>query len=371
MAEKTLAGFRIGVTADRRSDEQMQLLQARGATCLHGPTIKTHPIGPPEELRHATEALIADPPDVVLFTTGIGVRGWVEAAESFHLGDALREALSESLILSRGPKAKGAALTEGFHVEWTTPAARSDELIDELERRGVAGQRVAAQLDGAAGARLGRGVRALGATFVPVPVYRWSLPDDLAAAEKLVRHACDGRLDAITFTARPAVENLLEIADGTDSLDDLLFAMRETVAPVCIGEVCAGALLELGIEPLVPPRHRLGSMVQFIAGHFDTRSRLLELGDHRVVVQGRLVSVNGGEAVTLTDREREVLAALAERPGAVLSKRALLDRVWGAAESDEHVVEVTVARLRQRLGTASGGIETVIRRGYRLRVSPV
>jgi uroporphyrinogen-III synthase len=40
--------------------------------------------------------------------------------------------------------------------------------------------------------------------------------------------------------------------------------------------------------------------------------------------------------------------------------------VWGATESDEHVVEVTVARLRQRLGEAGTGVETVVRRGYRL-----
>ena len=371
MADKTLAGFRIGVTAARRSDEQLRLLQARGAACLHGPTIETDPIGPPEELRDATEALIADPPDMVLFTTGIGIRGWMETADSFDLGDRLHEALADSVILARGTTVADAAVAAGFDVEWTSPAARSDQLIEELARRDVAGARVAAQLDGAAGARLGRGVRGLGATFVPVAVHRWALPPDLGPAERLVRAACDGRLDAVTFTTRPAVENLLEIADGIGSVDDLLHSLREGVSPVCMGEVSAGSLLELGVEPLVPPRHRLGDMVQFITEHFDTRTRLLELGDHRVVIQGRLVSVNGGEAVTLTDREREVLAALAERPGAVLSKRALLDRVWGAAESDEHVVEVTIARLRQRLGSASTGIETVIRRGYRLRVSPV
>jgi uroporphyrinogen-III synthase len=41
--------------------------------------------------------------------------------------------------------------------------------------------------------------------------------------------------------------------------------------------------------------------------------------------------------------------------------------VWGEV-GDEHVVEVTVARLRRRLGAAGGGIETVVRRGYRLAI---
>ena len=94
------------------------------------------------------------------------------------------------------------------------------------------------------------------------------------------------------------------------------------------------------------------------------------LANHTVVIDGSLLTVDEGTATRLPDRERVLLAALAERPGAVVSKRALLRRVWGPGENDEHVVEVTMARLRQRLGVAGGGIETVIRRGYRLNTSP-
>ena len=60
-----------------------------------------------------------------------------------------------------------------------------------------------------------------------------------------------------------------------------------------------------------------------------------------------------------------VLEVLSERQGAVISKQALLQRVW-QDDSDEHAVEVTVGRLRRRLGAAGGSIETVMRRGYRL-----
>jgi uroporphyrinogen-III synthase len=93
---------------------------------------------------------------------------------------------------------------------------------------------------------------------------------------------------------------------------------------------------------------------------------VLQLGPHIVVIDGSTVQVDAGAVSRLPERERELLVTLAERPGVVVSKRALLRRVWGPGESDEHVVEVTVARLRQRLGAAGAGIETVIRRGYRL-----
>ena len=41
-----LEGFVVGVTADRRADEQGDLLLRRGAHVLHGPVIHTLPLGP-------------------------------------------------------------------------------------------------------------------------------------------------------------------------------------------------------------------------------------------------------------------------------------------------------------------------------------
>ena len=52
----------------------------------------------------------------------------------------------------------------------------------------------------------------------------------------------------------------------------------------------------------------------------------------------------------------------------MVSKAELVRTVWGDVNADHHVAEVSVARLRQRLGDAGVGIETVIRRGYRLNV---
>ena len=47
---------------------------------LHAAAIRIIPLVDDEQLRHATEAVLADPPDVMIATTGIGFRGWIEAA---------------------------------------------------------------------------------------------------------------------------------------------------------------------------------------------------------------------------------------------------------------------------------------------------
>jgi uroporphyrinogen-III synthase len=50
----------------------------------------------------------------------------------------------------------------------------------------------------------------------------------------------------------------------------------------------------------------------------------------------------------------------------VVSPGTLLRTVWSSASSDEHVVGVTVGRLRRKLGAVSTAVRTVPRRGYRL-----
>ena len=365
-----LAGFVVGVTADRRADEQMKLLAGRGAECVHGPVIKTHPVAADDQLRAATEALLCDPPSIVVLTTGLGVRSWLEAADALQLGDELRGVLARLDLYARGPKANGALTTAGLDVAWTAPNARYDDIVDALTSRGIEGERVGVQLDGAGAGALCDRFEELGADVIRVPVYRWSMPGDTGAAERLIRATIERRVDALTFTAKPAVENFLEIGDFLGVGDELADALSTDVACFCVGPVCATGLTDPDIvEPFVPVKHRLGAMVQQIAHEFAGRGADIEIGGTPLRLQGRLVVFADGERALLTERERAVLDVLLERPGVVRSKPELLRVVWRGAETDEHLVEVTVARLRQRLGPAARGVETVIRRGYRVSAS--
>ena len=77
----------------------------------------------------------------------------------------------------------------------------------------------------------------------------------------------------------------------------------------------------------------------------------------------------GGAPVTLTRREFDLLRALVEARGRVLSREFLLDHVWGytaAGEIESRTVDVHVRRLRQKLGPEGQRIGTVTGVGYRL-----
>jgi len=77
-----------------------------------------------------------------------------------------------------------------------------------------------------------------------------------------------------------------------------------------------------------------------------------------------------GQPVELTAREFALLLALARHPGRVFTRAQLLERVWGDAYYDDHVVDVHIGNLRKKLEADAAHpqyLETVRGVGYRFR----
>lgn len=373
MVLRALSGYTIGITADRRCEEQAELIARRGGTPVTGAVIRTLPLSDEPALELATLDLVDDPPDVVVLCTGVGARGWFSGAEALGLDDGLAVVLGSAEVIARSPKAAGAAVALGVPVEWVAPGATYREVVEHLSARPATRAdgtrvRVAVQLDGQDSSGMCESLTEHGYDVVGVRVYRWELPEDTGPAERLVEAAAERLLDAVTFTSARAVVNFVEIARRSGAWEQVLQSVDRDVVVCCVGPVTADAARTAGMgDPVEPTRPRLGAMVQALVRTFEGRSRTLELNGAQVFVQGRLVVVDGAEPIRLSERERAVLDALSDRPGAVVSKRALNERVWAGA-ADDHAVEVTVGRLRKRLGPVGASIDTVMRRGYRLDV---
>ncbi len=77
-----------------------------------------------------------------------------------------------------------------------------------------------------------------------------------------------------------------------------------------------------------------------------------------------------GVRVALSPREHALLGFLLRRKGEVLSRAEILAQVFGYAfEPGTNIVNVHIANLRRKIGTAAVVIETVRHLGYRLRVA--
>jgi predicted ATPase/DNA-binding winged helix-turn-helix (wHTH) protein len=94
-------------------------------------------------------------------------------------------------------------------------------------------------------------------------------------------------------------------------------------------------------------------------------------GAYRLVPSERAL-FNGGQQVRLSGRAFDLLVALVERPGEVLSKDELIARVWPSTCVEEGNLRVHIGALRKVLHDASGSlyVENVVGRGYSF-VAPV
>jgi len=94
---------------------------------------------------------------------------------------------------------------------------------------------------------------------------------------------------------------------------------------------------------------------------------IYEFDDFRLD-SGHLMLYKNGTTISLKPKVVETLVALVERPGEVISKDELMDRVWQGSFVEESNLSQNIYQLRKTLGTCAGGqplIETFWRRGYR------
>src|SRR5580700_3920614 len=175
-------------------------------------------------------------------------------------------------------------------------------------------------------------------TLVVVDV---GLPGGLDGFDVCRRLRAAGNVPIVMLTARDdEVDRVVGLEFGADDYVTKPFSPRELVARV------RAILRRAGTPTRVEPS-------------------ILEAGE-AVIDTGRREVRRGGSVVALTTREFDLLTFLALNTGLALSRRQLLDGVWGEGwYGDERTVDVHVRQLRKKLGDDLP-LTTVWGVGYRL-----
>ena len=358
-----LAGYTVAVTASRRRLEFGAALERRGASIVYAPAVRIVPLADDAVLREATQQCVARGVDIAVATTGIGFRGWIEAADGWGLGEKLIGTLERSELIARGPKVRGAVRVAGLAEQWAPESESTIEVLNHLAERPLQGVRIAVQLHGEPLAWFLDALRAHGAEVIEVPVYRSVLPDDPAPLARLIGTIAARGVDAVAFTSAAATSNMLGVADRENGAE-MLRALASDVLVACVGPVTAAPFTARGIPVVQPDRFRLGALVKTIVDELPARrtltvcsaGRAIEIRGQAVLLDGTLIPI-GAAGISL-------LRKLAEQPGRVVGRQDLLSALPGGSR-DVHAVEVAIGRLRASLDDARI-VETVVKRGYRL-----
>ncbi len=343
---QVMAGATVLVTAERRASELAAALERRGATIRHAPALSMIPHVDDQTLIAATRAIVAAPPDVLVVTTGIGFRAWIEAADAHGLAEPLLGMLAGIRLVARGPKARGAIQAAGLQADWVAESETSAEVAEVLLSEGVQGLRIAIQHHGAGADGLDEVFEKAGAQVASLVVYRWGPAPDPAAVRDSAHAVADGEIDAVVFTSAPGAEAWMQAVEAEGLVERVRarFVDGATVA-AAVGPVTAKPLEHRGIVPLQPERGRLGALVRALVGHYEhIESVALSTVAGSLVIRAR-VAVLDGQVLPLSPTGVAVLRLLAAAAGDVVPREEVLAALPGDSQ-DTHAAEVAIARLR-------------------------
>jgi DNA-binding response OmpR family regulator len=164
--------------------------------------------------------------------------------------------------------------------------------------------------------------------------------DGLEVCRLIRRQSATARVPILIVSARAdEVDRVLGLEMGADDYIVKPFSLKELAAR------CRAALRRAETDGERPPAYR------------DE--------DFEVEFDAFLLRYRGSE-VRLTHKEFELFRCLVERPGRVLTRERLMERIWGdETDVDTRSIDAHIRRLRQKLGPARHHVETVVGVGYR------
>lgn len=219
MPAPNFQGARVLALESRRATEIESLITKLGGRCLLAPALREVPRESNAEAVQFAAALSADDFDLVVFLTGVGARALLAAIDHVLPREAFLAALGRSRIAVRGPKPL-AVMREWQVPVWAlAPEPHTwRELLAAIETRAgerpLRGARVAVQEYGVSNAELLEALQVRGAHVTAVPIYQWTMPEDVRPLEAAAMALARGEIDVVVLTSSVQLAHLWQIVEA-------------------------------------------------------------------------------------------------------------------------------------------------------------
>ena len=261
-----LSGLCLVTFESRRANEVSELIRRQGGEPISAPALQEVPLSENEPAVEFGRALCRGEIDIVVLLTGVGTRFLAQTVFEQMDREEFIAALASATTVTRGPKPVAALRELGLKPTISVPEPNTwRELLATLDDRvELRSKKVAVQEYGQRNPELLAGLRERGAEVLPIPIYRWSLPEDLRPLQEAVQQIRAGKVDIALFMSAIQVDHLFQVA-GPEVADSLRAAFQAVVV-ASIGPICSIAIKRHGLQVDLEPDHpKMGSLIFAVA----------------------------------------------------------------------------------------------------------
>ena len=293
MAHASFDGLRVLSLESRRAKEVAKLIRTYGGEPFVVPAMREAPLESHRQALEFADGLIQGNYDLVIFLTGVGVRALLDIVVTRHNREDFLKALRSVRVAARGPKPQ-AALRD-VQVPVSVVAAEPStwrEMLSAMQAEfgdSLATMRVAVQEYGASNPEFLSALNEQCAEVTKVPVYQWTLPEDVRPLRECVLGIARGSVDVVLFMTAVQVIHLFQVAEQMNCQKDLRDGLTNMVV-VSIGPTTSEELAHYGIKPdFEPSRPKMGFIVNEAAQYSGKLLQEKRNGSELTPVQTRSV----------------------------------------------------------------------------------
>ncbi|MBI4003075.1 MAG: uroporphyrinogen-III synthase [Nitrospira defluvii] len=257
-------GLAVASFESRKAAEMTRLIERYGGRALVAPALREIPLEDNSAALRFGEQLLTEGLDVLILLTGVGTTTLFEILHSHHSKDDIAAALRDTVLIARGPKPVAALKALGFQPTLTVPEPNTwVDVVSTLDgHRPVKGLRVAVQEYGLPNPDLLEALKQRGADVVPVPVYRWALPEDITPLKQVLSDILAGHVQVMLITTAVQIDHVMQVLEQEGKSIQFKEACKKLVVG-SIGPTASERLRRHGLPVDFEPSHgRMGILVK-------------------------------------------------------------------------------------------------------------
>ena len=264
MSAANFDGLRVLSLESRRSVEVAKLIRTYGGEPLTAPAMREIPLDSNQPIVEFTEALLRGAFDLVIFTTGVGVRTLVKTVSEHYDREEFLAALRSVKIAARGPKSSSALRELDIPITVVAPEPFTwRSLMSALEAKlgsSLQGMDIAVQEYGTSNPELLTALAEKSVSITRLLVYQWALPEDVQPLREAVLALAHGHVDVVLFMNAGQVAHLFLMAERMGYTEALYEGFRSTV----IGSIGPSTTEGLSLYALTPDYEPTQSKMGFL-----------------------------------------------------------------------------------------------------------